>query len=92
MSTRVAKTKEIKGVQPFMMASQITISTSEFSTRNLMPYFQLSNKTHHWDLVILGVGYLWKTVVALLVGVEDHQEGEVDLWEEVVDHQVEADP
>jgi len=40
----------------------------------------------------MGVGYLWKTVVALLVGVEDHQEGEMDLWEEMVDHQANADP
>jgi hypothetical protein len=43
-------------------------------------------------LVILGVGYLWEAVVVLLMGVEDHQEGEMDLWEEVVDLQVEVDP
>jgi len=40
MSTRVTTTKEIKGVQASMMASQITIPTNEFSTRNLMLYFQ----------------------------------------------------
>jgi len=44
MSTRVAKIKEIKGVQAFTMASQITIPTSGFSTRNLMFYFQLSTQ------------------------------------------------
>jgi hypothetical protein len=31
-------------------------------------------------------------VVVFLMGVEDHQEGEVDLREEVVDLQAEADP
>jgi hypothetical protein len=31
-------------------------------------------------------------VVILLMGVEDHQEGEIDLREEVVDLQAEADP
>jgi hypothetical protein len=38
------------------------------------------------------MGYLWEAVVVLLIGVEDHQEGGVDLWEEVVDLQAEADP
>jgi hypothetical protein len=41
MSTRVAPTKEIKGVQASMMASQKTIPTNGFFTKNLMPYFQL---------------------------------------------------
>jgi hypothetical protein len=41
MSTGVATTKEIKSVQASTMTSQITIPTNKFSTRNLMPYFQL---------------------------------------------------
>jgi hypothetical protein len=30
------------------------------------------------------VGYLKEVVVVFLMGVEDHQEGGMDLWEEVV--------
>jgi hypothetical protein len=40
MSTGVVTTKEIKGVQACMMASQKTIPTSIFFTKNLLPYFQ----------------------------------------------------
>jgi hypothetical protein len=37
------------------------------------------------------VGYLRKAVVVFLMGVEDHQEGETNLQEEVVDPQVVKD-
>jgi hypothetical protein len=56
-----------------------------------MPYFQPPTQTHHWDSIILGVKNLWEIVVALFMGVEDHQKGEVDLWEGMVDPQAEAD-
>lgn len=55
MSTVVATTKEIKGVQASMMASQKTVPTNGFFTKNLMPYFQPPTQTHHWDSIILGV-------------------------------------
>jgi len=47
--------------------------------------------THHQDLIILGVGYLWEAMVVFM-GMEDHQEREMDLWEEVVDLQAKANP
>jgi hypothetical protein len=37
------------------------------------------------------VGYLRKVVVVLFMEVENHQEGEADLWEEVVDLQKEVE-
>jgi hypothetical protein len=50
-------------------------------------------ETPHQDLVILGVGYLWEVVVVIfLMGVEDDYEGGINLWEEVVDLQVKANP
>ncbi len=36
------------------------------------------------------MGYLQEVVVVLFMGVEDHYEGGMDLWEEVVDLQVKA--
>jgi hypothetical protein len=48
-------------------------------------YFQQPIRTHHQDSIIMGVGYLQEAVVVLFMGVEDHQEGEANLWEEVMD-------
>jgi hypothetical protein len=38
------------------------------------------------------VGYLWKAVVVPFMGVDDHQKGGMDLWEEVLDLQAKVDP
>jgi hypothetical protein len=39
----------------------------------------------HQDSIILRVAYLQEATVILFMGVEDHQEGGVNLQEEVVD-------
>ncbi len=92
MSIGVATTKEIKGVQASTMASQITIPTSNFFTGNLMPYFQLPTQNPP-----LGFGNSrgekpMRDSGSPPHGSGNHQEGEVDLWEEMVDPQVEVDP
>jgi hypothetical protein len=54
------------------------------------PISNCLHKIHHQDSIIMGVRRLWE-VVTTLVGVEDHQEREANLWEELVDPRVEVE-